>query len=379
MHDDEVEWLPPGRHVTRRLYREWCQARRGGYPGEDMTNPVWEWMFRGRIDPYHAGEHFKGRVAKLRRKIEFPNEPRWAGCRLGRSCTKLSDGREVWIAGEHEDYYDPDFFIYNDVIIRHPGDRIQILGYPDTAFRPTDFHTATSTQDESAIIVVGNLGYPDDRKIGLTQVYHLDTGSFEIREINAVGDHPGWISKHQATLSEDGESIFVRGGKIFVDGDFIENLEDWSLNLSNHAWTRLTTRNWAQLRIARDDEEKLHLWQYSLLHLARQCPEVDLAGQIDLAAELGTEPRFEVYETLFQPSIEHDTVESPVEEEDEHDWQTTELLIAGVNVRLVSEMDAVRMIVEGDMPESMIQSLAEELREKLAIVENAECAVTRLG
>jgi len=55
----------------------------------------------------------------------------------------LPDGREVLIAGEHEDYYDPDFFIYNDVVVRAPDGKFAIYGYSKEAFPPTDFHTAT--------------------------------------------------------------------------------------------------------------------------------------------------------------------------------------------------------------------------------------------
>lgn len=66
-----------------------------------------------------------------------------------RSSTRLRNGREIYIAGEHEDWYDPDFYIYNDVIVIHPNLEIQIYGYPRTVFRATDFHSATLVQDES--------------------------------------------------------------------------------------------------------------------------------------------------------------------------------------------------------------------------------------
>ena len=38
----------------------------------------------------------------------------------GRSTVWLPDGRVVLIAGEHEDSYDPDFCIYNDVVVIQP-------------------------------------------------------------------------------------------------------------------------------------------------------------------------------------------------------------------------------------------------------------------
>lgn len=39
--------------------------------------------------------------------------------RFSRTETRLPDGRLVYVAGEHEDFYDPDFFIYNDVVVVH--------------------------------------------------------------------------------------------------------------------------------------------------------------------------------------------------------------------------------------------------------------------
>ncbi len=54
----------------------------------------------------------------------------WCFERLGQSVTVLPEGRRVFIAGEHEDNYDPDFHIYNDVAIWSPDGTIEVLGYP---------------------------------------------------------------------------------------------------------------------------------------------------------------------------------------------------------------------------------------------------------
>ncbi len=45
--------------------------------------------------------------------------------RFGQSKTITLDGRTIHIGGEHEDHYDPDFFIYNGV---NPGGFIMIHG-----------------------------------------------------------------------------------------------------------------------------------------------------------------------------------------------------------------------------------------------------------
>lgn len=45
---------------------------------------------------------------------DFYGHPVWCFNRFGATRTKLPDGRTVCIGGEHEDFYDPDFYIYND-------------------------------------------------------------------------------------------------------------------------------------------------------------------------------------------------------------------------------------------------------------------------
>ncbi len=168
--DIAEEAREPGPEVTPKLFRKWQKARRGSTVAEDLTNPVWLWLFRGRVDPYHVNERFKTRLGKMLGSVDYPGNARWAGCRMGQSRTELADGRVFWIAGEHEDYYDPDFFIYNDVIVAHPSGEVQIVGYPELSFRPTDFHSATAVGDDRTILLIGNVGYSDERDVGRTQI-----------------------------------------------------------------------------------------------------------------------------------------------------------------------------------------------------------------
>jgi len=164
----------------------------------------------------------------------------------------LPDGRTVCIGGEHEDYYDPDFCIYNDVVVFGPNGSVEIYGYPEEIFPPTDFHTATL--DANRIIVVGCLGYKEARRPGHTPVYALDQASYAI-EIPTTGQMPGWISKHEASTETPG-LITVRGGKTihYRDGKEIyrRNIEDYQLNLRTQQWTRLTSRNWLQFSITQE-------------------------------------------------------------------------------------------------------------------------------
>ncbi len=122
--------------VTRADFDEWRSPREGSANPTRMDNVVWNWLVKTRISAYQAAEEMQadgGREAG----------PTWCFDRFGQSSTLLPDGREVFIGGEHEDYYDPDFHIYNDVIVVEPGGSVSIFGYPRDVFPPTDFHTAT--------------------------------------------------------------------------------------------------------------------------------------------------------------------------------------------------------------------------------------------
>jgi len=139
--------------------------------------------------------------------------PYWTYDRFGMSLTPLQDGRFIQIGGEHEDSYDPDFCIYNDVFIHDGKGGLEILGYPEDVFPPTDFHSATLVG--KWIYIIGNLGYNAASELhkGMTPVYrfHITTGVIE--RVKTRGDDPGWIYSHRAVL-EDGQ-IRISGGKIY--------------------------------------------------------------------------------------------------------------------------------------------------------------------
>jgi hypothetical protein len=161
--------------------------------------------------------------------------PYWSFDRFGMSATELPDGRWIEIAGEHEDYYDSDFCIYNDVIVHDGNGKTDIYSYPKSDFQPTDFHTATLI--ENKIYMVGNLGYLDERHPGWTPVYSLDINTFEISSIKTSGNVPGWISDHEAILSN--KNIIISGGKVWRDNDLSPLKGKWSLSIPEFVWTKL--------------------------------------------------------------------------------------------------------------------------------------------
>ena len=171
-------------------------------------------------------------------KVEFLGEgrdadgPVWSFDRFGRSGTVLPDGRLVLIAGEHEDGYMPDFYIYNDVTVMHPHGDLDHYIYPLDVFPPTDFHTATLVDD--AIWIIGALGYPGQRQHGQTQVLRLELSDFSIHRVQTDGMNPGWINRHRAELN--GRHIVVTGGKVEPGYADLEGV--YVLDLDTLAWQR---------------------------------------------------------------------------------------------------------------------------------------------
>ena len=150
------------------------------------------------------------------------NGPTWCFSRFGQSETALPDGSRVLIAGEHEDWYDPDFHIYNDVVVIRPGkepgkkpdNEIEIYGYPREVFRPTDFHSATLVGD--AIYIVGGLGYWGTQTLGTTPVLRLDLKTFAIVPVPTAATCPAGSTSTRPTYVPERNAIRVRGGKVLL-------------------------------------------------------------------------------------------------------------------------------------------------------------------
>jgi ankyrin repeat protein len=224
--DSSTAWLTN----TSEEFRRGAPRRFGIRNPEEIHEPFWIAMIRAGVGAWEAAETFKE---------DSISSPIWCARRFGQSISFLADGRVVLVAGEHEDGYDPDFCIYNDVFVHDRGS-IRIFGYPQHLFPPTDFHTATLV--DRKLLLIGSLGYPGARKYGKTPVYSLDTDSFEIRQIHPMGPSPGWIYKHRADLQSNGE-ILISGGTIVVETDgnesHLDNDQRYALDPAKMVWRRL--------------------------------------------------------------------------------------------------------------------------------------------
>jgi hypothetical protein len=210
-------------------YRSGCNPRFGDSNPELMEVQFWKAMIRCGCNTYRARIQFDPH--------DRMSHPIWCFDRFGMSFTKLTDGRFVQIAGEHEDYYDPDFYIYNDVIVHDTRGKFKIYGYPKDLFPPTDFHSATLVGD--FIYIIGSLGYAGTRRYGETPVYRLSIKTWAVEAVRTVGDNPGWIYKHRCRLM-DGNVLVVTDGEICKVKKGVEiheeNKSQYQLDLRSLKW-----------------------------------------------------------------------------------------------------------------------------------------------
>lgn len=356
------ENIKPPKEVTAKLFAKWRDARRGKRVAEDLSNPYWSWLIQSEESSWAANQHFGG-------PSSYDGSPAWSAQRFGQSTTTLPDGRILLIAGEHEDHYDPDFFIYNDIIVRHPDGRIEILGFPENVFPPTDFHSASLV--DGKIILIGNLGYPEQRKSGETQILVIDPTTWEIKKQPSTGESPGWIHDHQATVDEG--SIIVTRGKVWTDKNtsLTENFDDWRLHLADWRWERLTHRPVTVFELVRKDGEPNELYEMGMWIFQKQYgtippPEMPELEGTDILADIhedmkGVEPKDrEAYERRHQP----DGVDFKLLPELE-DSLEVRIEVQGVLVRYDEDFDCVRLVIEGELASELIQKLKDDLKSKL--------------
>jgi len=211
-----------------------ARTRRFGTANPDrMREPFWEAMIRAGVSGYEAAVAFDPGAPHA-------VSPVWCARRFGQSVTVLLDGRVVQIGGEHEDAYDPDFCVYNDVFVHEPDGSIKIFGYPESVFPPTDFHTATLVGD--TIYLIGSLGYFGARRHGETSLHRLDVRTFRIERLVARGEAPGWIHGHRAQ-PVGAATIRISGGMVVTAGEsgevFADNTRSFALDLERLTWEQI--------------------------------------------------------------------------------------------------------------------------------------------
>jgi hypothetical protein len=221
--------------ATPQEYRRVKFPHFGSANPERMEHPFWRDMVRLGVNAYEARQHYHD--------TEAVTDPHCVWCfdRFGSTLTALADGRFIQVGGEHEDHYDPDFNIYNDVVVHDGRGGFEIYGYPKDVFSPTDFHSATLVGE--SIYIIGSLGYPDQRKRGFTPVYRLDAKSLQIDEVRTSGEYPGWLHGHRALHIPDSHAIRIQGGQLDPGGTsgLTPSLDTFELDLESLVWRLVKT------------------------------------------------------------------------------------------------------------------------------------------
>lgn len=340
--------------VPPEIFDAWRAPRFGTHNPTRHDNPLWASLVRDRINAYQVNQRYGY-------ERTFGGAPTWCFDRFGQTTTDLADGRTIYIAGEHEDFYDPDFYIYNDVVVVSPGGEVALYGYPRDVFPPTDFHSATL--DSGSIWMVGSLGYAGTRTAGVTQVCRLDLATMAIEAVATTGDAPGWIHGHRAQLIDG--AIVVRGGKIerHADAPFDENIDEWALDLATRAWTRRTTLDWQRWSVRRADGARSLLWELRQLLWHAENPTLRRAVdfQEKIVHETGRDPDLEQLRTLYRS--DGATV---LEQREDDDFNVWRIELDGVTVRFTEESHRIAVIVEGRLAEERLRALQQHVLARVA-------------
>ncbi len=233
MAQKENDTAPMVAALTRTCY--------GSANPERVENALWQRAIEHGLCGYSMRQHCKVCNATGDCPIGYWHSsyrdatpgPFWSWCRFGRTSTTLPDGRIIHVAGEHEDSYDPDFCIYNDVVVEHPDGTREIFLYPADVFPPTDFHSATLIGN--AIFLIGSLGYHNLRRIGETQVLKLDCCTLSIETVATTGELPGWISRHVTEQLSDTKLLII-GGQVQSTDKLEQNTTAFELDLTTLVW-----------------------------------------------------------------------------------------------------------------------------------------------
>lgn len=379
--------MPIDRKFAEADYQRWKFTQRGAGNPEIQTNAFWHWAILSKEDAYSLHEsfseprrrlkevfHWLGRLGRgVNRDDSNHNKSRWCFDRLGQATVETPDGGRLLIAGEHEDHYDPDFFIYNDVVRIAADGQLTILGYSEDAFPPTDFHSATLIGDK--VYLIGSLGYPHLRQRGETQVLALSTTDWSVSRVKTSGQNPGWIFGHSAVLCADSKSIRVAGGKV-DNGYHTDNFDEFELCLKTASWTKTKVSNYQRWVLEREDDNLNSLWE---IRNAKSNTELgfDTQSHLDeLYSELSEDVRSEIAPGKFtaeQYRRVDQLYNSPFDDSCpvECEYNAFELNVKGIMVRFTEETYEVVVVVKGELPAADLTTLLETVQHRLSELEGA--------
>ena len=302
--DDERLQLLSKEGPDQQTFLKWRSPRPGISNPENLTNQFWVYAIRYGGSSWQLNQDLGG-------PDEFEAGPCFSFQRYGQAKVILDDGRRVLIGGTHEDFYDPGFCIYNDVVVIE-DDKVTIYGYPVNIFPPTDYASATLVGNE--IWIIGHLGYREHRNEAPTNVFILNIDDWSIRVAECHGNDPGSIWGHCAELSSDGKQLLISSGEchcklVGLPDQSLINPSLYVLNLENFNWLMFSR------------ESKCRQWQVSGIGestLSRSSdlnPEIILNGNMlknllvpgrrDLHFRIACDPDKDHFLTLTVQGLSH--------------------------------------------------------------------------
>ena len=339
--------------ISQELFEEWRKPRFGEANPTLTSNPVWNWLIETKINAWQA--------KKASEHDYYDDGATWCFDRFGQTNTQLPDGRIVYIGGEHEDHYDPDFYIYNDVVVENIDKSLDIYTYPEDVFLPTDFHSSTLVGNK--IIIVGRLGYPEQRETN-TPVYTLDINTFTIEKIPTTGIMPGWIFRHIAILMEDKKTLLITLGENYRGDNksICENINEWTLNTETWEWQLAKENLWDRWEYLRKDRGRNFLWEMrSTLWTQKVNWLKEFEEHLtDLNKKLGYDPDISKVESLYQPPVNFTSVP-----EIEDEYNQYRIIIDNVIIRYVEDSWGIQVCAEGTLAPEIIETLKNDLFIKL--------------
>jgi hypothetical protein len=344
----------PAPALSAAEFLAWRSPRMGDANPTRFDSPLWPWLARTRWSAYQANELLNGPSANNLGAM-------WCFDRFGMSETLLPDGRMLFIGGEHEDFYDPDFFIYNDVTLMRGDEVLGLYGYPRSVFPPTDFHTATLVGDK--VYIVGRLGYPEERVIGETPVFCLSLPGLEIERVDTQGEGPGWIHRHAARLSDDGRAILVTEGEVWRGEDFTlqENIDTWVLDLASRQWSRQAAPECQRWTMVRKDRKSNRLWdtRQELWNRKHEGAGFKSYWPSD------DPPDFDALRVLYRLD---DDAPAPAKGPEYNEFS---IVLDGATVRFVEQSHCVRASVEGRLSEERLIALQRHTLRTLELIDRS--------
>lgn len=266
------------------------------------------------------------------------------------SQTTIGDGRVIYIGGEHEDHYDPDFYIYNDATVIYPTGEISLFGYPKNEFPPTDFHSATPVGN--SIYVIGRLGYPEEREVGVTPIYSLSLSSLKIEKVESTGECPGWISRHSASLMPDGKTLLIQGGELWLGNDLSmrKNIDVWAFDTDSSEWRRVTNKCWQHFLLRRADRQRNRLWEVR----QEMWTQKHSGHGFKSYWNYSDQPDFSALEMLYKTGGQPNPLEEGLAAGEYR------AVIDGINVQFTEHTFCVEVVVEGQLSDARLAELQQK-------------------